>query len=101
MKKPEVSIRTSPVLTSGARCPIDIDVTAHDEVRVDFISARLVGEQGWEVGHGRYRVSVDLRHPDRETELMGRGVLPAGSTTRFSTAFTLHPTTPPTHDIDP
>ena len=46
MKKPEVSITAAPALVSGARCPFDIDVTAHGETRVDFIRARLVGEQG-------------------------------------------------------
>jgi len=101
MKKPEVSISASATLVSGTECPIDIDVTAHDETKVDFIRARIVGEQGWSVGSGQSRVSVKERYPDRESELMGKGVLPAGSVTRFSTAFMLPTRTPPTHEISP
>jgi hypothetical protein len=101
MKKPDVSIMASPTLVSGARCPIDIDVTAHDETRVDFIRARITGQQGWSVGSGRQKVSVRLSEPEIETELMGKGVLPEGSTTRFSTAFKLPDGTPPTHEIAP
>jgi len=101
MKKPEVSIQASPVLVSGARCPIDIDVTAHDETRVEFIRARILGEQGWAVGSGKSRVTHRLCHPQLETELMGEGVLAAGSVTRFSTAFVLPAGTPPTHELDP
>lgn len=101
MRKPEIAVRTWPALVSGARCPIELEVTAHDETRVDFIRARLVGDQGWAIGSGKSRVSVDLRYPELETELMGRGVLPAGSVTQFSTAIAVPAATPPTHDIDP
>jgi hypothetical protein len=101
MRKPEVAIRTWPALVSGARCPIEIEVTAHDETRVDYIRARLVGDQGWAIGSGKSRVAVDLRYLKLETELMGSGVLPAGSVTQFSTAIAVPAATPPTHDIDP
>ena len=101
MKKPEVALFAPPSLTSGVRCPIEIEVTAHDETRVDFIRARVFGDQGWSVGSGKSRVSVRVREPELEHELMGPGVLPAGSVTRFSTAFTLPGGAPPTHEIDP
>ncbi len=101
MKKPDVSISAWPSLVSGMRCPIEVEVTAHEETRVDFIRARIVGEQGWAIGSGQSRVSVRRRDPELETELMGPGVLPAESVTRFSTAFTLPAATPPTHELEP
>lgn len=101
MKKPEVSIIAPATLVSGTECPIDIDVAAHGETKVDFIRARLVGEQGWSIGSGSARVSVQVRHLERESELMGKGVLPAGSVTRFSTTFMIPSRTPPTHEIAP
>ena len=101
MKKPEVTVLLPPTLTSGVRCPVQVEVTARDEVRVDFIDVRVFGDQGWSVGSGKSRVTVREREPDIEHELMGAGVLPAGSVTRFQTAFTLPAATPPTHEIDP
>ena len=46
-------------------------------------------------------MSVRLRYPELEAELMGPGVLPAGSVTRFSTPFWLPADSPPTHAIEP
>src|SRR5262245_4830673 len=101
MKKPEVSIHAWPWLVSGLQCPFDIEVTAHDETRVDFIRARLVCEQGWDLGSDGSRMSVRRRDPVLEAELMGPGVLPTDSVTRFSTTFMLPAATPPTHTIEP
>lgn len=99
--RPDVSISASPALVSGVRCPIDVDITVRGDTKVDFIRARLVGEQGWAMGSGQSRVRVRDEWPKLETELMGPGLLPAGTTTRFSTAFELPESTPPTHEIAP
>lgn len=101
MKKPEVAVFLPETVTSGLRCPVRVEITARDEVRIDFIRALVIGEQGWSIGSGKSRVAVRAREPRLEQELMGASVLAAGSVTQLSTAFTLPGGTPPTHEIDP
>jgi hypothetical protein len=99
--KPEVSIQAARTLVSGTRCAIDIDVAFARETKVDFIRARLIGDQGWRIGSGKSQVSMRRRYPELEADLMGEALFPAGTVRRFSTAFELPADVPPTHAIEP
>ena len=101
MARPDVTISAPDPLFVGRELVIEFNVTAHKETKVEFIEARLVGDQGWTVGSGKSQVTMRLLYPKLEQMLMGPGVLPAATTTRFVAKFTLPAGTPPTHEVGP
>lgn len=101
MARPEVTISAPDPLFVGRELAIEVDITAPNETKVDFIEARLQGEQGWTVGSGKSQITQRLTYPRLGQQLMGPGVLPAGTTTRFVARYILPHGTPPTHEIGP
>lgn len=101
MARPEVSIYAPDPIVVGREVSIDIHVTAARETKIEHITARLEGEQGWAVGSGKSRISARVTFPSLAQQLMGPGVLPAATTTRLVARFTLPPSTPPTHEVSP
>lgn len=101
MARPDVTIHAPDPLFVGRAVAIDIDVTTTTETKVEYIQARLDGNQGWAVGSGKSRLVSRLDYPSFAIELMGEGVLPAETTTRFVARFTLPPGVPPTHEVSP
>ncbi len=101
MARPDVSIFASDPIMVGREVTVDVDVTAPSETKIEHITARLDGEQGWAVGSGKSRVTSRVTFPSLVQQLMGPGLLPAATTTRFVARFTLPPSTPPTHEISP
>ena len=78
-------LSASPTLIVGDRSPIEIDIVTTDETKIEYIDARIRGDQGWSVGSGKSRVTQRVHFPELTTRLMGEGVLPPSTTTRFST----------------
>ncbi|MBL0212330.1 MAG: hypothetical protein IPQ07_00330 [Myxococcales bacterium] len=101
MARPDVTISAPDPLFVGRELAIEFNITAHKETKVEFIEARLVGDQGWAVGSGKSQVTMRLLYPKFTEQLMAQGVLPAATTTRFVAKFTLPPGTPPTHEVGP
>ena len=101
MARPEVSISATNPMFVGREVVVEIDVTTTKETKVDFINTRLVGDQGWSIGSGDSKISYSVDYPRLEFQVMGPGVLPAGTTTRFSARYILPQGTPPTHEIAP
>ena len=99
LAKPEVTISAPDPLFVGEPVTIEIQVTAPKETKVDFIDARLTGEQGWKVGSGKSQVIMRMQWPKLEKRLMDEGVLPAAQTHQFKATFTLPPEVPPTHEV--
>ncbi|MBA3462492.1 MAG: hypothetical protein H0T46_21195 [Deltaproteobacteria bacterium] len=97
MARPDVTISAPDPLFVGEPLTIEVNVTASTETKVDFIKARLTGDQGWKDGGGESKITERLEHPDLEQELMGPGVLPAATTTVLTARFTLYGV-PPTHE---
>ncbi|MEO8703015.1 MAG: hypothetical protein ABI867_23415 [Kofleriaceae bacterium] len=97
MAKPKVEIVAPTALFVGQTHPIEVVVTADGETKIEFIDARLIGEQGWSIGSGKSRVTQHVKFPELVARLMGSGALVAGSTTRFATRFTIPYGTPPNH----
>ncbi|HVK87445.1 MAG TPA: hypothetical protein VM513_25185 [Kofleriaceae bacterium] len=101
MAKPDVSISAQNPVFAGQTFTVDFDVTVEKDTKVEFIDARLTGEQGWRIGSGKHRITHQATLPDVVANLMGEGVLPAETTTRFSARFMLPPSTAPTHRMAP
>ena len=99
MARPEVTISAPDPLFVGAPITIEVNVTASKETKVDFIKARLTGDQGWRIGSGKSQITMRLKQPELERELMGPGVLPAATTTVLTATFMLPYGTPPTHEV--
>ena len=99
MARPDVTISATDPLFVGREVTVEINVTTSKETKIDFIECTLTGDQGWAVGSGKSRVSARLRYPKLSQQLMGPGVLPAATTTRFLARFTLPLDTPPTHEV--
>ncbi|CAN5837652.1 hypothetical protein BH11MYX3_BH11MYX3_13110 [soil metagenome] len=99
MARPDVTISAPDPLFVGRDLAIEVNITANKETKVEFIEARLEGEQGWTVGSGKSQVSVRSVYPKLAEYLMGPGVLPVATTTRFVARFTLPQGVPPTHEV--
>jgi hypothetical protein len=97
--KPEVAIRAPAALLVGTEEVIEIDVTAAEPTRIEYMEVRMRGVQGWSVGSGKHQVSVRSYVPDLVTRPLGEGVL-AGTTTHV-VRFVLPTTTAPTHALTP
>lgn len=100
MAKPTVRIERPAALTVGEEHAIGVEVTTDRPTRVDWIDARLEGQQGWAIGGGKSRVAVDTAFPSLTVRLMEAGELPTG-VSRFTTNVRLRPGTAPSHDLDP
>ncbi len=99
MARPDVTISAPDPLFVGHDLSIEINITANKETKIELIEARLEGEQGWAIGSGKSRVSMKVVDPRLAQNLMGPGVLPAATTTRFVARFALPHGTPPTHEV--
>ena len=100
MAKPAIALSSPAVFYAGGDHQIGIEITPSEALRVDYVEARVVGRQGWEVGSGKSRVSHRVVYPMLVTRFMDRGSLPAGAT-RFVMRFVLPRDLPPSHSIDP
>lgn len=99
MARPDVTISAPDPLFVGRELAIEVDVTTTKETKIEFIEARLEGDQGWAVGSGKSRVSMRILYPKLTQQLMGEGMLPAATSTRFVARYILPAGTPPTHEI--
>ncbi|MBA2538088.1 MAG: hypothetical protein H0V17_00510, partial [Deltaproteobacteria bacterium] len=100
MAKPAIAVSVPTVVFAGQEAHVEIELTPEQALQVDYVEARLIGKQGWEVGSGKSRVSHELIYPRLETRLMDRGVMPAGPT-RFAMKFAVPRDLPPSHQVDP
>ncbi|HEU0031052.1 MAG TPA: hypothetical protein VFQ53_10505 [Kofleriaceae bacterium] len=101
MAKPDVQISAAHTLVVGMRQLIDIDVTVEKDTKVERIDAWIESRQGWSVGSGKNRVSHRVIARLGSATLMGAGVLPPATTTRFTFPVTLPHGVPPSHRLDP
>ncbi|MDX2089628.1 MAG: hypothetical protein SFX73_17365 [Kofleriaceae bacterium] len=101
MAKPDVTISASNPVFAGQKLIIEVDVTAAKETKVEYIEATLTGDQGWRIGSGKNSVTHRVKYPHDVAQLMGEGVLPAATTTRFAAVFSLPPDLAPTHKLRP
>lgn len=99
MARPDVTISAPDPLFVGRELAIEVNVTATKETKIEFIDAQLDGDQGWAVGSGKSRVTMRIKYPKLAQQLMGPGVLPAATTTRFVARYILPHGTPPTHEV--
>jgi hypothetical protein len=99
--RPDVTLYAPEPLFVGKPFTVHVDIKTAKETKVDFIDARLRGEQGWRISAGKTTITERRRYPDLGARLMGQGVLPAETTTRLSAQFTLPEGTPPTHELPP
>jgi hypothetical protein len=98
--RPKLALFAPQTLFAGAEHVIEFELTPDQAMTVDYIEARLLGKQGWQVGSGKSKVANDVVYPTLNVRLMERGVLPPAAT-RFAVRFTLPRDVAPTHDIDP
>jgi hypothetical protein len=99
--KPDVSISANNPVFAGQKLTIEVDVTTEKETKVQYIDATLTGDQGWRIGSGKNSVTHRVKYPHDVAQLMGEGVLPAGTTTRFAAVFMLPAALAPTHKMTP
>ncbi len=99
MARPDVTISAPDPLFVGRDLAIEVNITTTKETKIEYIEARLEGDQGWAVGSGKSRVSMRILYPKLTQQLMGPGVLPAATTTRFVARYALPEGTPPTHEV--
>lgn len=100
MAKPAIGLSAPSVLFAGGTHQVGFEITLEEQLRVDYIEARLVGRQGWEVGSGKSRVAHRVTYPTLVSRFMGQGTLPAGAT-RFAMTVQLPRDLPPSHEISP
>jgi len=98
--KPAIAVSAPTVVFAGQETHVEIELTPEQALQVDYVEARVLGKQGWEVGSGKSRVAHELIYPQLETRLMDRGVMPAGPT-RFAMKFAIPRDLPPSHQLDP
>lgn len=100
MTKPIIGLSSPSVLFAGGTHQLGFEVALENELKVDYVEAKLVGRQGWEVGSGKSRVSHRVTYPSLVSRFMEQGTLPAGSN-RFAMKVQLPRDMPPSHDISP
>ena len=100
MAKPAIALSAPPVLYAGGDHQVEIEITPEEALKVDYVEARVMGRQGWEVGSGKSRVTHRVVYPTLVTRFMDQGVLPAGRQ-QFAMRFQLPLDLPPSHSIDP
>jgi hypothetical protein len=96
---PEVKISAPENWYAGETSSVEIEVIANDEIKVDFIEAYVLAEEGWKVKAAQ-DLGTTIKTFERYARLMENGVVPAGSTT-FSAQFELPDSLLPTHQVDP
>jgi len=101
MARPTVTISAATAPVVGQTFVVEIDVLPDDDLKVEFIDAKLTCDQGWQVGSGKSQITFRVKSPNLVHRLAGEGVLPGQTTTRFTASFTLPPGTPPTHELSP
>jgi len=101
MGRPTVTIAATTPPIIGQPFAIEIDVHPDEELKVEFIDATLTCDQGWRIGSGNDQIWYRVKFPNLVHRVMGEGVLPGQTTTRFTGQFTLPPGTPPTHEVTP
>lgn len=79
---------------------MQVEVIANDELKVDFIDATLITEEGWQIKSGKQTIGFTWKSFERRVRLREFGVLPAGSST-FSAQFGVPAALPPTHQVEP
>ncbi len=101
MARPTVAIvlREPPIV--GRTCTVEFQVTVDKLTPVEFIDARLEGQQGWRIGGGKSAVSHHAALPRLEVRLMEAGELPAATTSTFVLRFDLPAGAAPSHDLAP
>lgn len=97
---PEIVLRTPNAMFVGKDIDVDIEVTAEAETRIDFIEAKVIATQGWEIHAGKNGPHHKVSEPTLVVRLAEAGVLPAG-TSRYKARFAVPAGFPPSHDIDP
>src|SRR3954462_13230771 len=97
---PRVELRVPGIIFLGQRATLQIEVTAKEATKIDFIKVRIQGRQGWEVGSGKSSVSHAATYPNLEIRLAGPGTLEPG-TVEYQATFTLPADAAPTHDQSP
>jgi hypothetical protein len=101
MARPTVELVLRELPLIGRTGTVELRVTVDRATPIEFIDVRLEGRQGWSVGGGKSRVSVEIEVPKLEVRLMGAGELPAATTSTFVFAFDLPATAAPSHDLTP
>jgi hypothetical protein len=99
-RAPKVVIFSPRTLLVGRPYDVEVVITAEEPLDIDFVDARIEGEQGWAVGSGKSRTSRRELFPQLAIRLAEASTLPAGET-RLRARFTLPPGTPPSHDVRP
>ena len=79
---------------------IEIEVTAKEETKVDYIDVRGTGRQGWQIGAGEHQVTARANFPELGVRVMTAGTLPAGKS-RYKARFELPMGCPPSHELSP
>jgi hypothetical protein len=98
--KPLIGLSSPSVLYAGGAHQLGFEITLEEELRVDYVEAKLVGRQGWEVGSGKSRVSHRVTYPTLVSRFMNQGFLTKGAN-RFTMQFQLPRDMPPSHEISP
>lgn len=99
-RAPNVTIYTPRTLFVGRRCDVEIVIESEEPLEIDYVEARIEGEQGWSVGSGKSRTTRRETYPELAMRMMAESTLPAGPT-KLRTHFTLPAGTPPSHDLRP
>ncbi|HUQ05779.1 MAG TPA: hypothetical protein VM261_24930 [Kofleriaceae bacterium] len=99
-RAPKVVIFSPRTLLVGRPYDVEVVITTPEPLDVDFVEARVEGEQGWAVGSGKSRTSRREVFPELALRMMEASTLPAGET-RLRARFTLPPGTPPSHEVRP
>lgn len=85
---------------AGELYNVQFEVIAKDEMKVDFIDATLITEEGWQIKSGKQSIGFTWKSFERRVRLREFGVLPAGSS-QFSAQFGVPAALPPTHQVEP
>ena len=97
---PDVQVFAPTTWFVGQDAVIEIEVTAKDETKVDFIDVRGTGKQGWALGSGESRIVQRASFPELAARVKDAGVLPAGKS-RYAARFHLPFGCAPSHHLDP
>lgn len=97
---PKVEVFAPGTLFVGQRAVIQLELTAEDETKVEFIDVHAWGKQGWTIGYGDSAQGHRVVEPALVSRVMGAGVLAAG-TTKLSASFVLPAGMAPTHALAP
>lgn len=97
---PKIEVLAPGAWFAGTRARFQISLVCEDELAIEDVKLRVIGREGWRVSSGKSTISNLADTVLASVQLMGAGVLHAG-TTELVAECTLPEGAPPSHALAP